>query len=92
MERASNDPTATRRGKCAVVRRGESSYNERSVEFHFHHHGNRIGAKLPIEYVVQRDPIFVSGNNARDNLQTSLYALAIRSCPIPGGRGSLTQR
>ena len=45
--------------KRAIVRRGESSYNERSVELHFQHHENRIGEKLLIELVVHRDPIFL---------------------------------
>ena len=61
-----------------MARRGESSYHERSVELHFQHQEDRIGAKLPIERVVHCDPIFVSGSKARDSLQTSLYALAIR--------------
>jgi hypothetical protein len=66
---APQQPT-TRRVKCTIVRRGESSCNERSAELHFQHQENRIGAKLPIELVVHRDPIFVYDNKARETFQS----------------------
>jgi hypothetical protein len=40
----------------AMVRRGETSHDERCVKLHFQHQKNRIGATLSIEYVVHCDP------------------------------------